>query len=52
MTDKTIQLAAKAVLMNRQKEFNDFLVYYFPIKPEKNVNTNLCVFKSFQYAMK
>ena len=38
MTGKSIQFAAQAVLMNRQKKINDFQLFYFPFKPEKNKN--------------
>ena len=39
MTGKSIQFAAKAVLMNRQKDLMIFSFYYFPFKPEKKKKT-------------
>ena len=46
MTGKSLQFAAKAVLMNRQK---NLMIFNFPFKPEKKKNTNkkLCVLNHF-----
>ena len=48
ITGKSIQFAAKAGLMNRQK---NLMIFNFTIFPSnlKNTNKNLCVFKWFQY---
>ena len=48
MTGKSIQFAAKAVLMTRQKNLLIFKFIFF-LQTWKNTNKNLRVFKSFQY---
>ena len=49
MTDKSLQFAAKTVLMSSQKNLKTFSFTIFTSSPKKNTKNNLFFFKSFQY---